>query len=138
MNVTVKADINELDNVLEIIRDYLDSKSVSEKFKLGLEIALEEIFTNIINYSYEMGSDDNKIEIIYNFKDNPSRIVIKIIDKGTPFNPLKHNDPDTTLNANDRDIGGLGIFLVKKNINNIDYEFKDNQNILTIEKILDF
>jgi anti-sigma regulatory factor (Ser/Thr protein kinase) len=136
MNVIVKVDINELDNVLDIIEEYLNSKPVPEKFKLELEIALEEIFANIVNYSYKIESDDNKIEIIYNFEDNPSRIIIKIIDKGIPFNPLTHNDPDTTLNADDRDIGGLGILLIKKNVNNIDYEFKDNQNILTIEKLL--
>jgi anti-sigma regulatory factor (Ser/Thr protein kinase) len=110
---------------------------VSEKFKLGLEIALEEIFVNIVNYSYGRKRNDNKIEIIYDFEDYPLRIIIKIIDKGIPFNPLNHKDLDTTLNADDRDVGGLGIFLVKKNSDNISYEFKDNQNILTIEKILD-
>ena len=61
---------------------------------------------------------------------------LTFIDSGVPYNPLKKDDPDTTLSAEDRKIGGLGIFLVKKSMDDMRYEFKDGKNILTLVKKL--
>ncbi|MDR2829647.1 MAG: ATP-binding protein [Methanobrevibacter sp.] len=134
MNIVVKSDENELYNVLDTINEFLDSKNVSEKFKLRLSMVLEEIFINIVNYAYEAGSEDNEIKIEYNFEKDPLKIIIKFIDKGASFNPLSNDDPDISLSSDEREIGGLGILLIKKSVDKISYQFKDNQNILTIEK----
>ena len=66
--------------------------------------------------------------------ENPAAVIITFIDQGIPYDPLATEDPDTTLSADERNIGGLGIFLVKKSMDDITYEYKDGQNILKIKK----
>ena len=70
------------------------------------------------------------------FEENPVTIVITFMDNGTPYDPLKREDPDITLSAEERQIGGLGIFLTKKTMDEVSYEFKDNKNILKLKKKL--
>ena len=96
------------------------------------DIAIDEVFSNITHYAYHpsVGSATVKIEVI----EEPMSVVITFIDGGTPYNPLEKEDPDITLSAEEREIGGLGIFMVKKSMDSIDYEYKDGQNILRIKK----
>ncbi|MDR2624513.1 MAG: ATP-binding protein [Methanobrevibacter sp.] len=137
MDIVVKANKKELDKILDTFDVYLDSRNISKTFKLRLSMILEEIFTNIVNHGYEMEDENNLIKIEYKFEEDPLKLIVKFVDKGTPFNPLSSNDPDITLNSDEREVGGLGIFLIKTYVDNTTYEFKDDRNILTIEKVVD-
>ena len=96
--------------------------------------AIDELFGNIANYAYnpDVGPATVRVEI----KREPLSVIITFIDHGVPYDPLLNRDPDTTLSAEERKIGGLGIYMVKKSMDGIRYEYKDGRNILTIEKIL--
>lgn len=126
------ASIDELDNVLSFIdneiKDIKDSKLLT-KFNL----VVEEVFVNIVSYAYEDTDTNNTVTISIN--DNDDKTIITFIDSGKHFNPLIKDDPDLSLDVDERPIGGLGIYLVKKMMDNVEYEYKDNKNILTIEKI---
>lgn len=122
--------LNEnLPQVLEFINDHLKEKNCSEKAQKQIDLAVEELFVNTAHYAYDK---IGKVEISINTSEDISTIVLT--DSGRPFNPLEREVPDTTLSANDRDIGGLGILLVKKNMDDIQYKFKNGKNILTLSK----
>ena len=95
-----------------------------------IDLAIEEIFVNIAHYAYNPKVGETWISA--SFTDNVLTVIFK--DKGKPFNPIAKEDPDITLSAEERDIGGLGIFLTKKFMDSVDYEYKDEHNILTIRK----
>ena len=131
MEKKFNASMDELDNVLNFIdneiKDINDNKLLT-KFNL----VVEEIFVNIVSYAYEDNSNNNTVTI--SIKDNDDKTIITFIDSGKHFNPLIKDDPDISLSADERPVGGLGIYLVKKMMDNVEYEYKDNKNILTIEK----
>ena len=131
MEKNFNASIDELDNVLNFIdneiKDINDNKLLT-KFNL----VVEEIFVNIVSYAYEDKNANNTVTI--SIKDNDDKTIITFIDSGKHFNPLIKDDPDISLSADERPVGGLGIYLVKKMMDNVEYEYKDNKNILTIEK----
>ena len=131
--ITVSSEKSQLDTVLNFIENNLNQYNLSPKFIMQLELSIEEIFINIIEYTYKNDSNQ-KITISYNNGDSPSRAIVTFLDEGPPYNPLKNQDPDTTLSLEERNIGGLGLFLVKKNVDYIDYEYENEKNILTIEK----
>ena len=143
-NITISADKKELNTVLDFINKNLDSLNPSPKFRMQLELSVEETFSNIVNYAYNLkntnntgNNEDNNKEIIiinYHVKKNPLKVVVEFLDYGIPYNPLKNEDPNTSLSSNDRKIGGLGIFLIKKNVDNIEYRYENNKNILKLEK----
>ena len=93
------------------------------KAQMQIDIAIDELFGNIAHYAYnpEVGEATVRIEVI----EDPLAVVITFIDNGVPYDPLKREDPDTTLSAEEREIGGLGIYLVKKSMDEITYEYKD-------------
>ncbi|MBB5227250.1 ATP-binding protein [Treponema ruminis] len=95
-----------------------------------IDLAIEEIFVNIAHYAYN--PEVGEAWISASFVDNVLTVIFK--DKGKEFNPIAKKDPDITLSAEERDIGGLGIFLTKKFMDSVNYEYKDGQNILTIKK----
>lgn len=130
--LTVKAKVENLASVTEFIISSLEERGCSVKVSMQMELVIEEIFVNVANYAYtpEVG----EVTIYKDFDDDPRALDLTFADFGTPYNPLEHKDPDTTLAAEDREIGGLGIFLVKKNVDAIDYERKDGQNILHMKK----
>ena len=130
--VSIKSNIENLDLVLLKIEEFLEDKEISMKSKLKLELIIEELFVNICNYAYEK---EGEIKIQYGLLENPLRIIMNFIDEGVKFNPLDKEGPDLTLDADQRDIGGLGLTIVRKNADEIDYKYENNQNILTVEKI---
>ena len=130
--IILKSNMEDLDLLLLKIEELLEDKGVPMKSKLQLELVIEELFVNICNYAYEQ---EGEIKIQYGLLENPLRITMNIIDNGMEFNPLNKEAPDLTLDADQREIGGLGLTIVRKNVDEIDYSYENNQNILTIEKI---
>jgi anti-sigma regulatory factor (Ser/Thr protein kinase) len=130
--ITVDAVVENLQQVIDFATEQLEARDCPMKTVMQTELVVEEIFVNIANYAYhpEVGSATFCVE----FEDNPSAVVMTFIDGGKPYNPLERDDPDTTLDVDERDIGGLGIFLVKKNVDEIAYRFDGGQNILTMKK----
>lgn len=132
--ITVPAKLDELDHVLDFINDLLEANDCVMKVKLQINIAVEEIFVNIANYAYAPKEGEAEIECSIN--NEPKSISICFIDSGAPYNPLEKTDPDITLSSEDRKIGGLGIYIVKKCMDQVLYEHKDDKNNFTIRKKL--
>lgn len=130
----IEARAENLEEVIRFVDQELETADCPVKAQMQIEIAVEEIFINIANYAYnpDTGSAVIRVEVA----DDPVSVKLVFIDKGVPYDPLAKKDPDITLSAEERDIGGLGIFMVKKNMDEIHYEYKDGQNILTLIKNL--
>ena len=125
------AKTENLDEVLDFLDGHLEEWDCPMKAVTQINIAAEEIFVNIAHYAYgEEGAGRAKISIA---RDGGSA-VITFTDSGTPYNPLEKPDPDVTLSAEDRQIGGLGIYIVKKSMDAVNYEHRDGQNIFTMRK----
>lgn len=130
--ILLESKSENLNTLLLEIEELIEDKRISIKSKLQLELIIEELFVNICSYAYE---DVGEIKVQYELLEDPLRIVVTFIDKGIEFNPVRRAAPDLTLEAEQRDIGGLGLTIVRKNVNEMDYRYENNQNILTIEKI---
>ena len=133
-SITVEAKIENVDKVTEFVNEVLEEKECPLKVPMQMDVAIDEIFGNIAYYAYGKGSGNATIQI--EMEDNPPKITLTFIDQGIPYNPLESKDPDITLDIEDREIGGLGIFLVKKTMDELSYEYVDGQNILTMKKEL--
>lgn len=131
--ITVDADVKNLDSILEFIEDIIAPYDCDPSVQFQLEIALEEIYVNIAYYAYPnaIGKTTIRCEVLH---DN--LLVMEILDQGNPYNPLEHKCPDIELGLDEREIGGLGIFMVKKSMDELDYRYQDNNNIFTIKKYL--
>ena len=132
--LTIAATIENISTVTDFVNEQLESYDCPMKAQMQIDIAIDELFGNIAHYAYnpEIGEATVRVEVV----ENPLSVVITFIDNGVPYDPLKNDDPDTTLSADERDIGGLGIYMVKKSMDDIIYEYKDGQNILKIKKYL--
>ena len=130
--ITVKAVLENLQTVIDFATEHLEARDCSMKVVMQTELVIEEVFVNIASYAYnpEIGPATFCME----FEENPSAVLMTFIDGGRPYDPLKQTDPDTTLDIDEREIGGLGIFLVKKNVDEISYEYADGKNILRMKK----
>ena len=130
----LEADTSNLEKLMEFVDSHLEAVDCPIKFKMQLDIAVEEIFVNIANYAYapEKGKATVRIEV----SGDPVTVIITFIDRGVPYDPLKKDDPDVTLSANEREVGGLGIFMTKKIMDDISYEYNNGQNILTLKKTI--
>lgn len=130
----VDAKTEKLDEVLAFVDGHLEELECPVKTQMQIDIAVEELFVNIAHYAYGEGSGDALIRV--ETQKDPKSIRITFVDQGTPYDPLKREDPDITLSAEERKIGGLGIFMVKKSMDEVSYEYKDGSNMLTIQKNL--
>lgn len=132
--IIVPATLDELDNVLSMVEGSLEDAECPMKLILQIAVCVEEVFVNVVNYAYcdEMG--DCNISIKIEKDEEKSNAVITVSDKGLPFNPLDKEDPDITLSADEREIGGLGIFMVKKTMDKIFYANTCQKNVLIMEK----
>ena len=128
--LTIAAETENLDQVLAFVDARLEAADCSPKVQMQIDIAVEEIFVNIAHYAY--GNDHGDSDISIGIQNNTATIEFR--DSGIPFNPLQKADPDITLSAEDRQIGGLGIYMVKKSMDSVDYRYIEGQNILTIQK----
>ena len=126
------ATLKNLHKVLSYVDDELEKLNCPLKAKLQIDIAVEEVFVNIASYAYVHGIGKATVMIVP--ERDPTGISIVFKDSGIPYNPLEKPDPDVTLPAMDRQIGGLGIFMVKKSMDEMTYRYENGQNILTIRK----
>lgn len=124
----------ELDNVIGFIEENLEKAGCPIKTQMSIEVAIEEIFVNVAHYAYNGVDGDAKVS--FEFNPDTRMATFIIADRGIPFNPLKKEDPDITLSADEREIGGLGIFITKKTMDSINYSYENNENILTMTKII--
>ena len=121
-----------LPQVLSFLDSYLERRGCSMKVQTQLDIAAEEIFINIASYAY--GGNPGRALIRIRETHDPKGVAVTFIDEGVPYDPLAKPDPDVTLNADERPIGGLGIYMVKKSMDDVLYEYKNNRNCLTLKK----
>lgn len=124
---------DQLEQVQEFIQTKLADYPCSTKVKFQLDVAVEEIFVNIAHYAYHP-DQGGEATVRCCVGGAPLQVTIQFLDNGKPFNPLDKADPDTTLSAEERQIGGLGILMVKKSMDAVDYSYEDGKNILTIKK----
>lgn len=132
--LTVPAERDQLDTVQGFVDEALDQLPFTFETRLQIQIAVEELFVNIASYAYAPGTGEAVIGC--QVEQEPPSITIQFRDWGKPFDPLAKEDADITLSAEERQIGGLGIYMVKNSMNAVNYEYKDRQNILTIRKDL--
>ena len=130
--LTVAATIENIETVTNFVNEQLEALNCSMKAQMQIDIAIDELFGNIAHYAYnpEIGQATVRVDVM----EDPLSVVITFIDNGVPYDPLAKADPDTTQSAEEREIGGLGIYMVKKSMDEVTYEYRDCQNILTIKK----
>jgi anti-sigma regulatory factor (Ser/Thr protein kinase) len=126
-----KKDAEKLIQEVNTCIDKLKKFELLEDY-VTIDLSVEEIFVNIAHYAYGAENTDNEATILCTYSDR--LLSVSFIDSGKPFNPLNSPDPDITLSAEERKIGGLGIFLTKKFMTEVSYEYSDGKNILTIKK----
>ena len=129
---TFPAKTESLPDVLGFVEQTLETLECPLKIQTALCVAIEEVFVNVAHYAYGDGEGDMTLEI--GFNDESREITFKMVDKGVPFDPLNKPDPDITLPAEDREIGGLGIFITKKTMDSLSYSYENGENILTMIK----
>lgn len=127
-----EARVERLDEVMAFVDSHLEEVDCPMKAQTQIDIAVEELFVNIAHYAYAPGVGPAAIRM--EVGGDPATVTITFTDRGRPFNPLEKPDPDVTLSAEEREVGGLGIFMVKKSMDDMQYSHSDGQNILTIRK----
>ena len=128
--LTVDAKIENLDQVTAFVDEILESADCPMKTQMQIDLSVEEMFVNIAHYAYKDKVGDAQIHV--NLTEDG--VTITMTDAGIPYDPLARADPDTTLSAQDRQIGGLGVFLVKKNMDEVAYRRENGRNVLTMRK----
>lgn len=125
-----------LDKMIDFVTDGLNELDIKEKDKYisKIRLACEEALVNIISYAYE--EEIGQVEIAYSYNEANNEFKIELTDAGTAFNPLEKPDPDTSLPLEEREIGGLGIFMIKKIMDKVSYKREDGKNTLKMIKIL--
>ena len=129
ISITVVPSMDTVPQVAEFMETEMEKLEVSPKISMKLMIAIDEIYSNIVRYS---GATEATVSI----EKIDDTLKLHFKDNGKPYNPLEAEDPDITASADDRRIGGLGIFMVKKMLDNVEYEYANNCNKLTLTKNL--
>lgn len=132
--LTVDAVVNNIEVVTDFVNEELDKHDCLMKARMQIDVAIDELFGNIAHYAYDNGTGSATVRV--EVTEEPLAVILTFIDSGKPFNPLERPEPDTTLSAQERAIGGLGIFLVKKTMDEVVYRYEDGHNILLIKKML--
>lgn len=130
----IQAATEKLTEVLDFVNEQLEKADCPPRTLIQINVAVEEIFANIASYAYAPGTGRAVIRV--EVEGEPPTATITFIDSGVPYDPLAKADPDVTLSAQERQIGGLGIYMVKKSMDDVLYEYKDGKNILKLRKKL--
>ena len=126
------ATVDNISAVTNFVEHELTERNCPKSAKAQINVAIDEIFGNIAQYAYNPENGDATVRV--EVTDDPIEVILTFMDKGKPYNPLEKADPDVTLNAKERKVGGLGIFIVKKSMDEIDYHYEDGKNVLRIRK----
>ena len=132
--ITLEALDENLEAAQEFVRNQVEPLCSDTTVRLQLDLVVEEIFVNIAHYAY--APQTGSVTITCKISTEPARLTVSFADSGKPFNPLEKPDPDVTLSSEERSIGGLGIFLVKKYMTSTAYDYKDGKNIFTLTRDL--
>lgn len=130
--LTLDATIENVTAVTSFVDEQLERLGCPPESQAQIDIAIDELFSNIAYYAYnpETGPATVRVEVL----EEPLSVEITFIDSGVAYNPLAKDDPDLSLSADEREIGGLGIYIVKNSMDDVAYEYKDGKNILRIRK----
>ena len=130
--MTINAVAENLEQVMLFLDEELDRLSCGSRQRFQMEVAVEEIFANIVHYAY--APNIGPVTVRLSADEEEGCLCVTFLDEGIPFDPLKKPEPDVTLPAQERKIGGLGIFMVQKSMDRVSYEYKDGRNQLTLFK----
>lgn len=130
--MTVQASVENIQKITEWINEQLELLDCAPKAQMQIDVAIDEMFGNIARYAYPEG--DGPVTVRFEQDPGDRSVAVTFRDQGIPFNPLERADPDTLLGPEEREVGGLGIFLVKKTMDDVSYRFEEGQNILTLRK----
>lgn len=130
--MSFEAVLTNIPEVTAFIDAELEAVDCGIKTQMQLDVAIDELFTNISSYAY--GTEVGVATVRFDFDEQTRMASVTFIDTGVPFDPTRRSDPDITLSAEERPIGGLGIYLVKKTMDDVSYRWEDGKNILTIRK----
>ena len=133
-NQTFPAKTEALPDILGFVEETLEGYGCPMKIQMAVCVAIEEVFVNVAHYAYGNGEGDMNLGI--GFDEENRTITFRMTDKGVPFDPLQKPDPDITLSAEEREIGGLGIFIAKKTMDSLRYSYENGENILTMIKTI--
>lgn len=132
--ILLPARVENIDVVTDFVNEQLQELDCPVKAQIQIDVAIDELFGNIARYAYD--NDEGEAIVRVESGDEGNSVTITFIDGGKPFDPLKRDDPDVTLSAAQRNIGGLGIFVVKRTMDDVSYKFENGKNILSIHKKL--
>lgn len=124
------ASIEELDNVSSFVEEELEKADCGMRAQMQIAVALEEMFVNVAHYAYS--GESGTVTVGVGVADGVASI--SLTDSGVAFDPLAKTDPDISLSAEERGIGGLGIYMVKKSMDDVKYERVENKNVFTMFK----
>ena len=130
--LTLEATLENIPAVTDFVNEELETLDCPMKAQMQIDIAIDELFGNIAHYAYDPATGPATVRV--EVERDPLAVVVTFIDNGKPYAPLAADDPDTTLSAEARKEGGLGVFLVKKTMDDVNYEYRDGKNILRIKK----
>ena len=131
-NRTFPAKTEALPELLGFVEEMLEGFECPMKMQIAVCVAIEEVFVNVAHYAYAGGEGDVTLGI--GFDADSGIATFRLSDKGIPFDPLQKPDPDITLSAQEREVGGLGIFITKNTMDTVSYSYENNENILTMTK----
>jgi anti-sigma regulatory factor (Ser/Thr protein kinase) len=130
--LTVDADVKKIPAVTDFINGILEEAGCPIKVQMQIAVVIDELFANIAMYAYDGGKGEAIVGV--DVSGEPQVVSITFKDRGKPFDPLAKEDPDVTLSVEERQIGGLGIFMVKKMMDEVIYRYEEGMNVLTVRK----
>ena len=130
--ITLEASLENIPQATTFIDEELEKVDCSLKARMQIDVAIDELFANIARYAYAPAT--GAVTLRFDYDASARMASLTFVDAGVPFDPLSRTDPDVTLSVQEREAGGLGIFLVKKTMDAMEYRRADNLNILTIRK----
>lgn len=129
---TVDAAIENIPAITDFVNSQLKAHACPLQTQYEIDIAIDEIVSNVARYGYPSGKGEITVQV--QWQENPLTVVIVFIDQGIAYNPLRQKEPNLTLCAQERPVGGLGIFMVKHMMDNVQYERRGRENVLSLSK----
>ena len=134
MELKLDAVIENVPRIVDWVEEQLEQYDCPPKVQMQINVSIDEVFTNIASYAYANGIGQATVHL--DVLQEPVRVQLTFMDSGVPFDPLAKKDPNVNLSIEERQIGGLGIFMVKKLMDDVQYEYRDGENVLTLRKKL--